>query len=302
MAKIDNDQYFTKLDVAQSCWNAMIDLLGREFLDGKILVEPSVGAGAFVKSCPLDFPEWVLFDIDSSNYDLEGVVYHQDFLESEEVSRILPTVARTSRVAIGNPPFGRRAKLAVDFVNECAKYASTIGFILPIQFDKYLTQNKLEDSLRLVHSHHLEQDSFVTPEGKELEHLRTGFYIWTNDETVMPGVDERIREKPAVSHPDFNLWQYNNTKEAEKYFDRSSYPWEFAVLRQGYGDYEVRYINPETMPRNKQYIFIQPLTDRAREVFRQIDFSKLSHKNTTIPGFGKADLIAEYVMVEGRIG
>lgn len=87
------------------------------------------------------------------------------------------------------------------------------------------------------------------------------------------------------------MWQYNRTKESEKYFD---YNWDFAVLRQGYGDYNRLYTDKSTMDRKKQYIFFKTKDDITLSKLKSIDFNKLSLKNTTTPGFGKADVVEEY--------
>ena len=44
---------------------------------------------------------------------------------------------RSDTVVIGNPPFGTRGDLAVQFFNKAAKVADTIAFIVPVIFRKY---------------------------------------------------------------------------------------------------------------------------------------------------------------------
>ncbi|MCE8163746.1 MAG: hypothetical protein I3273_05795 [Candidatus Moeniiplasma glomeromycotorum] len=44
---------------------------------------------------------------------------------------------KNNYVVLGNPPFGKKGKLALNFVNKAAKYIDTIGFILPLTFRRW---------------------------------------------------------------------------------------------------------------------------------------------------------------------
>lgn len=47
-------------------------------------------------------------------------------------------------------------------------------------------------------------------------------------------------------------------------------------------------------------MFIKAKDEIILERLLKIDFEKLSKKNTTIPGFGKADLVKEYKELYGQ--
>jgi hypothetical protein len=129
--------------------------------------------------------------------------------------------------------------------------------------------------------------------------VRCVYQIWVNTNTphhvltphavTLP--DQRIREKPATTHPDFTLWLYNCTQVAEKYF---TYPWEFAVLRQGWEPMYPLFLPQEQLSRRKQWMLIKPHTPQARETLLGLDYNTLSENNTVVRGFGKADLITAY--------
>ena len=91
------------------------------------------------------------------------------------------------------------------------------------------------------------------------------------------------------------MWQYNNTKETRKYFDKSKYKWDFAVARQGYYDYKNFIYDENKLNPKVQYIFFKANNNNTLEKLKNIDFEKLSKKNTTIPGFGKADVVKEFL-------
>lgn len=105
---------------------------------------------------------------------------------------------------------------------------------------------------------------------------------------------------PITAHRDFEMWQYNNTRQAEKYFDYEKYPWDFAVLRQGYGDYKTLKYPGDDFDKHKQWIFIHAHDENILNILKSIDYEKLSRHNTSVPGFGKADVINEYIKTTNR--
>lgn len=122
--------------------------------------------------------------------------------------------------------------------------------------------------------------------------IRCCFQIWTKLETSYP--DLRIKTPPKTTHKNFEMFLHNNTKATLKYFDKTKYEWNFAVPRQGYYDYSLRIEDEKELQKNIQYIFFKTEDKKVLENLKNIDFEKLSRKNTTIPGFGKADIVAYY--------
>ena len=116
--------------------------------------------------------------------------------------------------------------------------------------------------------------------------------VWTTRETRMS--DLRIRQSPRTRHPDFEMYQYNCTEEAARFFDKSAYPWDFAVPRQGFKDYSTRETDPQALDRRVQWIFFKAKNKKVLSRLKKLDFETLSRKNSTIPGFGKADVVEEY--------
>lgn len=296
MLSIVNDQYYTNSEEVKKVWATLKENLPVTLLNEATFVEPSVGSGEFVLNSPVAFSKWLIFDIDPHvPSTLSPLLTTGDFL------KLSPRLFQQSSpvITIGNPPFGHRSSLAVSFINKAASFSKVICFILPIQFDKYLTQQRLDPSLNLIFSRHLQSDAFHSLNGDAISSIRTGLYIFTSDKNL--GTDHRIRKAPATAHPDFESWQYNRTTEAEKFFDKRRYGWDFAILRQGYGDYTNLEKDPRLLNHKKQYIFIKLNAPIAHTVFEKMDFVKLSQKNTTIPGFGKADLVAYYEKVKASI-
>jgi len=113
--KLHLDKYYTSDETAQYC----IDV-ARRVLNGKKIseaIEPSAGNGVFskkIKNC-------IAYDIDPEDKS----IIRQDFLTLD-----LPY--KEGRLFIGNPPFGARNTLAVQFFKKCILSGDYIAFILPI--------------------------------------------------------------------------------------------------------------------------------------------------------------------------
>ena len=274
------DQFYTRSDVAEHCCRILEEKFGRDFFSGKKFLEPSAGTGAFVSACRRVFGD----DADIRFYDIdpkfEGTV-RADFLKKKIRNRHL--------VTIGNPPFGQKSSLAIDFFNHASENSDIIAFVVPVQFEKFSVQRHLSSRFRLIHSERLDSNSFIHA-GSEYS-VRCVFQIWT---TLDIGEDLRIREAPPTKHPDFELFIYNNSKYSLKYFDKKKYGWSFAVPRQGYYDYSERIVREEDLNPRIQYMFFKADSAAVLKRLDSIDYAGLSLGNTTVPGFGKADIVREY--------
>lgn len=270
------DQFYTQNEIAKYC----SDIIKRFFdIDKYKVLEPSAGCGAFLDY----FDNWYACDIDPKRDDIE----RKNFL----VDDISDNLIGNSIITIGNPPFGKKSKLAIAFINKAFEYSNIVGFILPIQFLKYSAQKQVRPDAKLIYSENLPEDSFIF-KGKNYS-VRCCFQIWVINDNNYPNL--RITTPPTTKHKDFEMWQYNNTIQASKYFDKNEYKWDFAVPRQGYKDYSIREINPDNMDRRTQWIFFKANNEETLNKLLNIDFDKLSKNNTSTPGFGKADVINEYV-------
>lgn len=189
---------------------------------------------------------------------------------------------------IGNPPFGHRSSLAVDFFNHSAEMADIVAFVVPRQFQKYSVHSRLNRSFRLIRDYELEEKSFFTPDGKDFG-VRCVFQIWTRLETADQNL--RILTPPPIAHGDFDMHLYNNTPQALKVFKKD---WDFAVPRQGYEDYSRREKESRRCEKNKQWMLFKPRTRAAFHRLWNFDFANLAKRNTVVYGYGKADVVNEY--------
>lgn len=283
------DQFYTSDDVAASCIEKVRGVLPRIGIKDRdvFYLEPSAGDGAFLRAIEKVDPARKLLvfgcDIDPKRDD----ILKRDFL-SDSIADHLPTGKVV--VSVGNPPFGRKGKLASAFINKAFEYSQVVCFVLPIQFNKYSGHNQVVPQAKLVFNEPLPDGCFVF-NGKPYS-VRSCFQVWTTRETQMP--DLRIRQSPRTKHPDFEMYQYNCTEEAAKFFDKSKYPWDFAVPRQGFKDYGMRETDSSALDRRVQWIFFKAKNRNVLSRLKRLDFEALSRKNSTIPGFGKADVVEEY--------
>ncbi len=67
--------------------------------------------------------------------------------------------------------------------------------------------------------------------------------------------DERIIAPPKIRHNDFITYIHNNTPHTLKYFNKEKYQWDFAVVRQGFYDYNEKITNANLLIKNRQYFF-----------------------------------------------
>lgn len=292
--KTELDQFYTNPLIAKkltSIFTTEIKKLGYQKIT---FIEPAAGTGNFLtaikeigKNNPFISKKILAFDIEPKT-EQENII-QTDFLKIP-LTKYLAKPDQKNYVVIGNPPFGKKGKLAAEFINKAAKISDTIGFILPLTFRRWSIQSKLDKYLQLIYDINLEPNSFLAND--KIFSLNACFQIWTKRKTEQK--DLRIKERPIIKHPDFEMYLHNNTRPTLRFFDKGKYNWDFAVVRQGFYDYSQKIETEKQLFKNRQYIFFKSKNGLAKQKLLQLDFAKLSQKNTIIPGFGKNDIIIAY--------
>ena len=167
----DKDQFFTPSNLAEKCIQIVIDTLN-EFnvdIEDYIFVEPSAGAGSFVKFLPTK--NYLAMDIEPMK---DGII-KQDFLDWE------PDTSK-KYIVIGNPPFGLRGQKALQFINKSFTFADFVCFILPPLFnsDGKGSPKKRIDA-NLIYSSEIETYPYNYPNG-DVININTIFQIWTKND------------------------------------------------------------------------------------------------------------------------
>lgn len=274
------DKFYTKSDVAKRCYNFLIEKLGD--LNKYIFLEPSAGDGKFLPY----LNNYEAYDI----LPEEENIIQQDFLTWEP--------NRFDYITIGNPPFGKRSKLAIEFFNKCAVCSNVVAFILPVSFMKYGVQKQLDSNFKLIDYFLLDENSF-TSEGKDFS-IRCVFQIWVKKDSEFDRFENLRKNAPSpITHNDFQIWQYNATPESLSVVDED---WEIAFYRQGYHDYNSYFTSTEresirekmTGQKKQQFFFVKPNNEEIKQKILSMDMNLLAARNTTTPGFGKADFVEFY--------
>ena len=280
------DQIYTKPAVAERCVRFLSEILGglRDLRPDRVFyVEPSAGEGCFLDLLPAG--RRIGIDIEPRR---AGIV-RDDFL-TWSFETVVEDPQQT--VVVGNPPFGHRSNLAIRFFNRAAMMANTIAFVVPVQFRKYSVHKNLRAGFRWIAAMELPGPAFYTPAEPDYR-LNAEFQVWTR-ESSHDFEDMRLLSPPASRHADFEMWQYNNTPGALKVFEHD---FDFAVPRQGYQDYSRRETSADHCERTKQWILFKARTPAVLDRLMSMDFAALSQNNTITPGFGKADVVQEYVRI-----
>lgn len=267
---VATELYLTPEALARRC----VDLVAARFdlTEFDLVVEPSAGAGAFYDLLPP--PTRVGIDIAPGRPEL----VEADFLTWR------PEAAAGRVLTIGNPPFGQRAALAVDFLERACSFSDVVAFILPRSFNKYTFQNRVPRYFHLVDS--LECQEFVGPGGVPVQ-VKAVFQIWERRDEL-----REVVELPST-HPDFAMRHGHLSRLSELELARLRRDYEFTVPQVG-ADFRPRSV--ETVSRGSHW-FIRPNVPGVRERFERLDFSFLDGMNTAHKSLSKRDIVAAYVAV-----
>jgi len=279
------DEFYTQPDVALHCWRNLVSVLTDLGLaNTAFFIEPSAGDGVFYNLLPIN-----------KRIGLDIAPRHNDVIKCNFLSGYKIHSNSTTNVVVGNPPFGKRGRLALSFFLKSTLLADTIAFILPVIFQKYFIHKQIPIDFKLIHSETLPRDSFRTPQGK-LYSVNTVFQVWTRKYNDY--LNYRLYSPPPIKHNDFTIWQYNNTKNTLNVFAN---PFDFAIPCQGWQDYSRRETVADNCEKHKQWMLIKANNNIVfNRLHNKIDYQELSLQNTTsVPGFRKGDLIEEYIRLYG---
>ena len=173
----DKDQFFTKPEIAEKCFKsfcAVAKNLGAD-LGAYHFIEPSAGDGGFYRLLPENRRTGI--DIDPTANAPDG----SEIIRRDYLTWMPKTSAENLRYAvIGNPPFGLRGHLALQFINHSQKFADLVGFILPPLFDSdgKGAAGKRVRGFHLAHTEKLPDGAFAYPDGRAVN-VACIFQVWS---------------------------------------------------------------------------------------------------------------------------
>lgn len=168
------DQFFTPTNIAIKLINETVEFIENNWdinLKDYTLIEPSAGSGSFYFSFPKNkFKNLIAMDIEPQNKKIEKYDWFEYAPESNK------------NIVIGNPPFGLRGQLALQFINHASHFCDFICFILPPLFN---SNGKGSPMLRVNKDFYLAKEisinnkDFFYPDGKKTS-VNSIYQIWTN--------------------------------------------------------------------------------------------------------------------------
>lgn len=179
------DEYFTKPNISNYLFEKTKEIISKyESIENYTWIEPSVGDGSFYKILP---ENKIGIDINETAFNTLQINYLNYKLPQKKI------------IVIGNPPFGHRGVLALEFINH-SKQADFVAFILPMFFQsvgkgsiRYRVKN-----FHLLYEEKLPDDSFYLINGKN-KNVKTCFQIWSKNYTN--------------TNDEFNWYKHKETKE-----------------------------------------------------------------------------------------
>ncbi|MFM7014492.1 MAG: hypothetical protein ACKOXT_05880 [Actinomycetota bacterium] len=239
------EQYYTPKETADALVDQVERVLGP--LNGRIILEPAGGTGAFIEAAKARQPLEILsFDIEPQHPE----VRNGNFLTAD--------LNLKSAVTISNPPFGRNNALSIPFFNKAALVSDAICFIVPRSWRKWSVTNRLDLNFELVSDEDLSID-YVNRNGQPISNksrLATCFQIWRRTENPRSRI--RIRDMDIVR---------KTSPEAA----------DVSLTVFGYGCGKVK----TEFPRNSNttQMFLKLNHPKALKALKTVDYSRF-HKNT----------------------
>jgi len=170
----EKDQFFTPADSVKHCWDVFRDIIDTyadaDTIDDYVFIEPSAGAGVFLDVLP------------ASTIALDIEPRHPRVAKHDYLTWSAPPGAKY--IVFGNPPFGLRGHLALQFIEHSAKWADYVCFILPQLFesDGKGSPRKRVKGYNLIHSEKL-STPFHAPDNGGAVDVNVVFQVWSKHHT-----------------------------------------------------------------------------------------------------------------------
>ncbi len=167
------EQYFTKKEVAKELFNTTCNIISKYENNLNVFkwIDPSAGNGAFFNLLPANRR----IGIDINPLDKE--IIKNDYLQYNIIGE--------KNIIIGNPPFGHRGVMALNFINH-SKGADYVCFILPMFFDSYgkgSIKYRVE-GFNMIYSERLKENSFYIPNINKNVDVKCIFQIWSKNNKI----------------------------------------------------------------------------------------------------------------------
>ena len=194
------DKFYTKEGVVYSCIEKVKQHL---YIDSKdMILEPSAGNGAFLKSIQTLPASFLLYDLEPEHPSILQNDYLQNKIDFVALRAMYPRIH-----VMGNPPFGRQSTLAQQFIKKSCTFAHSISFILPMSFKKTSRYRCFSLDFHLIFEMDLPKKSFLV---NEKEHdVPCIFQIWERKpftrDPILQLEPRHFRFVKKDEHPDLSF-------------------------------------------------------------------------------------------------
>ena len=251
-AKINKDKYYTPVDLAKYCIDKTFEIIGKENITE--IIEPSAGNGSFsnqIENC-------IAYDIEPEH---EGII-EQDFLK-------IDLGYKKGRLFIGNPPFGFRNNLALQFYKKCVKESDYISFILPAsQYNNNYQMYEFD----LIYSELIDNKGFTDLDKR----VKLAFNIYKMN------TNGTLNKKKKYKFNDFELYEKidvkTNPKRCRNYMDSN---YDFRICTWGQKCGKILDENQHYAKEVAFYIKNPLMKEPIRRVIENMDIKKDFYMSST---------------------
>jgi hypothetical protein len=262
----EKDQFYTPEETADNCFEIFKKVLIKLKDDKKIYtyIEPSAGSGNFLKVLPKN--RVIALDIEPKGKN----IIKKDYLLWK------PSINK-KYIVFGNPPFGLRGHLELQFINHSYDFADYVCFILPQLFesDGKGVPRKRVKGYYLIYSEKLDT-LFYSPCKKEIK-VNCIFQIWSkkhkSDEFLIKDINTDIIKIYSLS----DEGTPSTTRHKKMFHNCDIY-----IPSTIYGKENMKYYDTfEKLPRKKGYsIFFNKNKEENLEKFKSINWSEVAFLST----------------------
>ncbi len=256
---VEREEFYTRPEDAKRLYAEVIDRYGTNF---DTFIEPSCGAGAFLNLMP-------------SNKIGIDIKFGVDFFEWE--------FPPGKNIVIGNPPFGRKGKIAMQFLNRCAEHSDVVAMILPSIFSKFTFINRVNPVLHLVYETPVRE--FVTPDGEPYS-VKCVFQIWENK---YPQLRPKIIRQSSCPQFDMIHRHISRTTPEELEQLKQEYDFTIAQIEGKVGDTNVT--------KGSQFFVKDNTPDKCvRKIMEQLSYTDNRDFHIGAVSLTRADVVERFLV------
>lgn len=269
------DQYFTKPEIAKELYKTTRKIISRfDKISDFQWLEPSAGDGVFFDLLPSK--KRIGIDIDPK---IDNVI-KMDYLNYQ--------ISKNDKIiVIGNPPFGHRGVIALDFINHSYN-AEYVCFILPMFFEsqgkgsiKYRVKN-----FNLIYSKKLPSNSFYNPNNNKDVKVECVFQIWSKkhklEKEEFSWYNNKLKEPFSEYLKVYTVSLAKNRECGKRWiYDEKA---DFYVSSTFYKNTKIVYSFEEVKYKSGIAIVFQTenidMKEKILNIFKKVDWTKYANKAT----------------------